>query len=91
MLLYVSFCFYIFQHVTCNLNLFFNFLELITLIRDKKIAIEDDLKQGRLIEVLQQYARAQRPFSLLYPKIKYEQRHIRLFIDFLVEHLSTST
>ncbi|WP_151803839.1 LysR family transcriptional regulator [Acinetobacter bereziniae] len=60
------------------------------LLQTCRFAIEDDLKQGQLIEVLQQYAGAQRPFSLLYPKIKYEQRHIRLFIDFLIEHLSTS-
>ena len=57
------------------------------LLQACRFMIEDDLKCGQLIEVLQQYSGAQRLFSLLYPKNKYQQRHIRLFIDFLVKHL----
>ena len=57
------------------------------LIQTCRFIIEDDLKSGRLVEVLQNYAGTQRLFSLLYPKNKYEQRHIRLFIDFLIKHL----
>lgn len=57
------------------------------LLQTCRFIIENDLKQGKLVEVLQQYSGTQRQFSLLYPKNKYEQRHIRLFIDFLIEHL----
>jgi DNA-binding transcriptional LysR family regulator len=56
-----------------------------------RFVIENDLRQGQLVEVLPQYSGAQRHFSLLYPKNKYEQRHIRLLIDFLIEQLTTHT
>lgn len=59
------------------------------LLQTGRFVIEDDLKHGRLVEVLQQFSGTQRLFSLLYPKNKYEQRHIRLFIDFLLEHLKS--
>jgi DNA-binding transcriptional LysR family regulator len=47
--------------------------------------VEDDLRQGRLVEVLQAYAGRSRPFSLLYPSGRHLPQRVRVFVDFLVQ------
>lgn len=57
------------------------------LLQTYKFIVEKDLQEGRLIELLHDYAGASRPFSLLYPSRKHQPLHLKVFIDFLLEHL----
>lgn len=45
--------------------------------------IEDDLKSGRLVHVLQDYHPPKRPIYVLYPHARYLPLKTRLFIDYL--------
>ncbi|AJQ92878.1 LysR family transcriptional regulator [Gynuella sunshinyii] len=45
--------------------------------------IIDDLKHGRLIEVLSQHPPASLPVSMLYPARRRSSRHLRVFMDWL--------
>ncbi|MHA6495106.1 LysR family transcriptional regulator [Pseudomonas borbori] len=47
--------------------------------------VEEDLRQGRLVEVLQAYAGRHRPFTLLYPSGRHLPLRVRVFIDFLLQ------
>tara|TARA_R110000868_G_scaffold136461_4_gene349447 strand:- start:578 stop:1492 length:915 start_codon:yes stop_codon:yes gene_type:complete len=47
--------------------------------------VEDDLREGRLVEVLQAYAGRNRPFSLLYPSGRHLPQRVRVFVDFLLQ------
>lgn len=47
--------------------------------------VEEDLRAGRLQEVLQAYAGRSRPFSLLYPSGRHLPLRVRVFVDFLLQ------
>lgn len=47
--------------------------------------VDDDLRHGRLVEVLQTYAGCSRPFSLLYPSGRHLPQRVRVFVDFLLQ------
>ena len=49
--------------------------------------VEDDLRAGRLVELLPDLAGASRPFSLLYPARQHMPLRVRVLIDFLTEQL----
>lgn len=51
-------------------------------------AVEDDIAQGRLKEVLTAYAGSTMPFSLLYPANRHMPQRVRVLIDFLVDTLA---
>jgi DNA-binding transcriptional LysR family regulator len=51
-------------------------------------AVEDDIREGRLKEVLKDYAGATMPFSLLYPANRHMPLRVRVLIDFLVGRLA---
>lgn len=53
--------------------------------------VEDDLAQGRLVEVLPDLAGASRPFSLIYPSHRHMPHAVRVLVDFLVERLRRGT
>lgn len=57
------------------------------LLQTYRFIVEEDLRQGRLQEVLQPFAGRSRPFSLLYPHGRHVPLRVRLFIDFLLEKL----
>lgn len=57
------------------------------LLQTYRFIVEEDLRQGRLQEVLQSFAGRSRPFSLLYPHGRHVPLRVRLFIDFLLEKL----
>lgn len=49
--------------------------------------VEDDLRSGRLVELLADYAGTSRPFSLLYPAHRHMSLRVRVVVDFLVKEL----
>ncbi|MNT56362.1 LysR substrate binding domain protein [compost metagenome] len=50
--------------------------------------VEQDLRDGTLVEVLKDYGGSTRPFVLLYPSARHVSRRVRAFVDFLVEKFS---
>ena len=58
------------------------------LVQTMRFAVEEDLAEGRLKEVLAAHGGAARPFSLLYPAHRHMPRRVRLLIDYLVEALA---
>jgi DNA-binding transcriptional LysR family regulator len=54
-----------------------------------RFLVDEDLREGRLTELLPEAAGASRPFSLLYPADRHKPLRLRVLIDYLVEHLST--
>lgn len=52
-----------------------------------RFIVEDDLRAGRLVELLPQYGGRSRPFCLLYPHARHVALRVRAFVDFLVEQL----
>ena len=54
-----------------------------------RFLVEDDIRDGRLVELLPQCAGASRPFSLMYPADRHKPLRVRVLIDFLVEKLAT--
>lgn len=55
------------------------------LLQTYRFIVEDDLRSGRLVEVLTNHAGASRPFSLVYPSARHVPQRVRLLIDFLME------
>lgn len=53
-----------------------------------RFLVDEDLREGRLIELLPECAGASRPFSLLYPAGSHKPLRVRVLIDYLLEHLS---
>lgn len=49
--------------------------------------VADDLKTGRLVELMPQSGGRSRPFCLIYPHARHVPLRVRVFVDFLVEHL----
>ena len=58
------------------------------LFQTYRFIVEEDLRRGTLVEVLQPYGGASRPFSLLYPHGRHVARRVRAFVDFLVDAVS---
>jgi DNA-binding transcriptional LysR family regulator len=57
------------------------------LVQTYRLLIEDDLREGRLVEVLAEHAGASRPFSLIYPANRHMPLRVRVLIDFLLSSL----
>jgi DNA-binding transcriptional LysR family regulator len=57
------------------------------LFQTYRFIVEEDLREGRLVEVLREQGGASRPFILLYPHGRYLSSRVRVFVDFLVEQL----
>ncbi|AGW89620.1 LysR family transcripitonal regulator [Ralstonia pickettii DTP0602] len=55
------------------------------LFQTYRFVVEQDLREGSLVEVLQQFGGNTRPFVLLYPHARHVSRRVRAFVDFLVE------
>lgn len=53
------------------------------LLQTYRFIVEEDLRQGRLQEVLQPFSGRSRPVFLLYPRNAYTPLKLRVFIDFL--------
>ncbi|MES2935444.1 MAG: substrate binding domain-containing protein, partial [Pseudomonadota bacterium] len=48
--------------------------------------VEEDLKEGSLIELLADFGGRTRPFTLLYPHGRHLTSRVRTFVDFLLEN-----
>jgi DNA-binding transcriptional LysR family regulator len=58
------------------------------LVQTYRFLVADDLRDGRLLEVLADHAGGSRPFSLIYPANRHMPLRVRVLIDFLVGALS---
>ncbi|MEX3955274.1 LysR family transcriptional regulator [Trinickia sp. EG282A] len=58
------------------------------LFQTYRFVVEEDLRAGRLVEVLHDRGHRTRPFILLYPHGRYLSSRVRVFVDFLVERLA---
>ncbi len=58
------------------------------LFQTYRFVVEQDLRDGTLVEVLKDYGGSTRPFVLLYPSARHVSRRVRAFVDFLVEKFS---
>ncbi|NRF68177.1 LysR family transcriptional regulator [Aquincola sp. S2] len=52
-----------------------------------RFIVEQDLRQGTLVEVLQPFGGRSRPFSILYPAQRHMPLRLRAFVDYLVDAL----
>jgi DNA-binding transcriptional LysR family regulator len=52
-----------------------------------RFIVDDDIKAGRLVELLPEYGGRSRPFCLIYPHGRHIALRVRAFVDFLVDHL----
>jgi DNA-binding transcriptional LysR family regulator len=52
-----------------------------------RFIVDQDLRDGTLVELLPELAGASRPFSLMYPAHRHMPLRVRVFIDFLVARL----
>lgn len=57
------------------------------LVQTYRFLVEDDLREGQLVEVLAEQAGASRPFSLLYPGNRHMPLRVRVLIDHLIRSL----
>ena len=55
------------------------------LLQTYRFIVEDDLRKGALVEVLQSYGGRARPFSIIYPASRHMPLRVRVFIDYIVE------
>ncbi len=60
------------------------------LVQTYRFLVDDDLREGRLVEVLAEHAGASRPFSLIYPANRHMPVRVRVLIDFLITQLGRS-
>ncbi|MHA6204857.1 LysR substrate-binding domain-containing protein [Dyella soli] len=58
------------------------------LFQTYRFIVEDDLREGRLVAVLQAFGGRSRPYSLLYPHSRHVPLRVRSFIDFLVQRVA---
>jgi DNA-binding transcriptional LysR family regulator len=54
-----------------------------------RFTLEDDLRAGRLVEVLPEFGGCTRPFILLYPHARHVSSRVRAFVDFIVGKLAS--
>jgi DNA-binding transcriptional LysR family regulator len=57
------------------------------LFQTYRFVVEEDLGNGRLVEVLADKGGTSRPFFLLYPHARYLSSRVRVFVDFLTDKL----
>lgn len=57
------------------------------LFQTYRFIVEQDLRAGTLVEILPGLGGRSRPFMLLYPHARFLSSRVRVFVDFLVEHL----
>lgn len=57
------------------------------LVQTYRFLVEQDLAEGRLVEVLQPFAGPSRPFSIIYPAARHMPLRVRALIDHLVAHV----
>ncbi|HRK86917.1 MAG TPA: LysR family transcriptional regulator [Alcaligenes faecalis] len=55
-----------------------------------RFLVDNDLRTGRLVELLPDYAGASRPFSLIYSANRHMPLRLRVVIDFLLEKLGAA-
>ncbi|RZT39270.1 LysR family transcriptional regulator [Cupriavidus agavae] len=55
------------------------------LFQTYRFVVEDDLRSGALVEIMQAFGGSSRPFMLLYPHARHMSSRVRAFVDFLVE------
>ena len=53
-----------------------------------RFIVEQDLRDGTLVELLPELSGASRPFSLIYPAHRHMPLRVRVFIDFLMQRLA---
>jgi DNA-binding transcriptional LysR family regulator len=58
------------------------------LLQTYKFIVEEDLKHGTLVELLQPFVGRSRPFSLIYPGNRYMPLKVRVFIEYVLNALS---
>jgi DNA-binding transcriptional LysR family regulator len=58
------------------------------LFQTYRFIVEDDLREGRIVEVLKAFGGRSRPFSLLYPHSRHVPLRVRSFIDFLMQKMT---
>ncbi|GAB2901025.1 LysR family transcriptional regulator [Paraburkholderia jirisanensis] len=58
------------------------------LFQTYRFCVEQDLRDGRLVELLADKGGCTRPFILLYPHARHLSSRVRAFVDFLVERLA---
>jgi DNA-binding transcriptional LysR family regulator len=58
------------------------------LFQTYRFVVAEDLREGRLVEVLREHGGSSRPFILLYPHGRYLSSRVRALVDFLVEQLA---
>jgi DNA-binding transcriptional LysR family regulator len=58
------------------------------LFQTYRFIVEEDLREGRLITVLQAFGGRSRPFSLLYPHNRHVPLRVRSLIDFLLQKVA---
>lgn len=51
-----------------------------------RFTVEEDLREGRLVELLKPFGGRSRPFNLLYPHQRFVPLRVRTFVDFLLGH-----
>jgi DNA-binding transcriptional LysR family regulator len=56
------------------------------LFQTYRSVVEEDLAEGRLVEVLQAFGGRSRPVSLMYPHGRLLPSRVRAFVDFMTEH-----
>jgi DNA-binding transcriptional LysR family regulator len=61
------------------------------LFQTYRFIVEQDLAQGRLVEVLQAFGGRSRPVSLLYPHGRMLPSRVRAFVDFMAEHAPSTS
>ena len=49
-----------------------------------RFTVEEELRQGRLVELLKPFGGRSRPFNLLYPHQRHVPLRVRCFVDFLL-------
>ena len=59
------------------------------LIQTYRFLVEEELRQGTLVEAMQAFSGASRPFSLLYPSNAHIPLRVRVLIEYLSEALGT--
>lgn len=57
------------------------------LVQTHRFIVEEQLREGTLVEVLQPFGGRSRPFSLLYPASRHMPLRVRAFVDFLTGRL----
>jgi len=53
-----------------------------------RFVVEEDLRQGRLVDVLKPFGGRSRPYNLLYPQQRFVPLRVRTFVDFLMSRRS---